>query len=139
MPAEIVEIRTATGTSDRRALLARFCDELGRALIRDDRWERGDALVPWHASASSFEDLPARVMAAIFDEWAETGGRLGGIELSGYLETDHGPRAWGSLRVHEGRLREAAPELEELTVAPAGGGYQIEARLRLRVMDGADA
>lgn len=137
MPSETVDIRIAM--PDRRVLLARLCEEIGLALARGQRWERDDALVPWHASAATFEALPARVVEAILDEWAETGDRLGGIEFSGYLETDLGPRAWGCLTVHEGQPRELAPELEACTVELDGGGYRLEARLRLRIMDGADA
>ena len=139
MPSETVDIRIATGVPDRRVLLARLCDELGLALARGQGWEGDDSLVPWHASAATFEALPARMVEAILDELAETGDCLGGIEFSGYLETDHGPRAWGCLTVHEGRPRELAPELEACTVGPDGSGYRLEARLRLGAMDGADA
>ncbi len=139
MSSETVEILTVSGVADRRALLARLCGELGRALGGDGGWERDDALVPWHASAATFEELPARVMDAILDEWAETGDRLGGIEFSGYIETDHGPRAWGSVTIHEGRPRVLVPEVEGCTVEPAGDGFRVEARLRLRERDGSDA
>ena len=139
MPSEYAEIRIATDRPDRRALLARFSEELGHALARGQTWERDDAVVPWHASASSFEELPRRMTEVILGEWADTGGCLGGIEFSGYLETDHGPRAWGCLSVHEDRPRELAPELETCTVTPGGSGYRLEARLRLRAMGGAGA
>lgn len=132
MSSEPVEILTVTGVADRRALLARFCGELGRALAGDERWERDDTLVPWHATAATFEDLPARVLDAILDEWAETGDRLGGIEFSGYIETDHGPRAWGSVMVHGGRPRELVPDVEACTVEQVADGFRVEARLRLR-------
>lgn len=138
MTRDTVEIRFATTIADRRALLARLCDELSRALAHDERWERDDAVVPWHASAPTFEALPTRVVASILDEWAELGDRLAGIEFSGYLETDHGPRAWGSLVVHEGRPREREPRLASCTVEPAEGGYRLEARLHLGT-DGDDA
>lgn len=139
MPNDTVDIRIVTASPDHRAVMARFCDELGRALAGDQRWERDDAVVPWHASASSFEALPEQVVEAILGEWAEIGDRLGGIEFSGFLETDHGPRAWGCLAVREGHPRERSPELEMCTVAPDSDGYRIEARLRFPGMDGGDA
>ena len=53
--------------------------ELGRAIARGQTWDRDDAVVPWHANASSFEALPARVAEAILGEWGDAGGCLGGI------------------------------------------------------------
>jgi hypothetical protein len=124
------DIRIAIESPDRRSLLARLCDELGRALAPDGQWERDDAVVPWHASAGTFEDLPGRMIAAVLDEWAETGARLAGVEFSGYLETDHGPRAWGSLIVREVTAGEAPPEIDSLATERIEGGYRLQARLR---------
>ena len=139
MASETVDIRIAIETPDRRNLVGRLCAELHRALARDERWERGDAVVPWHASAPTFAKLPARVVGAILDEWEDADDLLSGLEFSGYLETDHGPRAWGCLHVHEGRRRESWPEVESLTIEDVDGGYRLEARLFLRSLDSADA
>lgn len=138
MTSDVSDIRIAIDMPDRRGLLARLCAELGETLAPDERWERGDAVVPWHATAPTFAELPARVVAAVLDEWEDVGDRLSGLEFSGYLDTDHGPRAWGCLHVHEGRPRLSRPEIESLTVEEIEGGYRLEARLRAETMDGAD-
>lgn len=139
MPSDVSDIRIAIDMPDRRSLLARLCAELGETLAPAERWERDDAVVPWHATAPTFAELPARLVAAVLDEWEEIGACLSGLEFSGYLETDHGPRAWGCLHVHEGRPRSSRPEVESLTVEEIEGGYRLEARLRTVVTDGADA
>lgn len=130
MPSDLMEIHVATDRPDRRALLARFCEELASALTGDRQWMGDGFVVPWHASANEFDSLPERVVAAILEEWDDAGGRLAGIEFSGYLDTDHGPRAWGSLLAGEGGSRERSPELVSCTVERAGEGYRIDARLR---------
>lgn len=130
MTSDASEIRIAIDMPDRRGLLARLCAELARALAPDERWERGDAVVPWHASAPSFEALPERVVAAVLAEWEETDACLAGVEFSGYLETDRGPRAWGCLAVHEGRPRALRPEVHSCAVEQAESGYRLDARLR---------
>jgi hypothetical protein len=139
MTSDVSDIRIAIDMPDRRGLLARLCAELAHTLAPDERWERGDAVVPWHATAPTFAALPERVIAAVLDEWEDVGDRLSGLEFSGYLETDHGPRAWGCIHIHEGRPRASRPEVESLEVEEIEGGYRLEARLRAVAMDGADA
>jgi hypothetical protein len=131
MSIDTVEIHISVDTPDRRVLLARLCAELDHALARDERWERDDAVVPWHAAAPRFADLPARVVAAVLDEWEEVDACLAAVEFSGYLETEQGPRAWGCLTVHEGRPRTARPALDTLSVEEGAAGCRLEARLRL--------
>jgi hypothetical protein len=129
MASDITDIRIAVDMPDRRSLVARLCAELGHALAGNERWEREDIVVPWHASAPTFDELPARVVATLLDEWDEADARLAGIEFSGYLETDHGPRAWGSLVLHEGRPRGFHPEVDTLTIERIETGYRLELRL----------
>ncbi len=129
MLSDTIDIHIHVAT-DRRELLARFCDELARAMAGGQRWEGGGFVVPWHVSAGDFEALPAGVVAAIVEAWDEAGGQLAGIEFSGYLETDHGPRAWGSLMTRDAAPGKRPPELEACTVERAGDGYRIDARLR---------
>lgn len=137
MPGNTIDISVASERPERRDLLARFCTELGRALAGNEVWDGGGSVVPWHVSASEFDALPARLAETIFAEWDESGGQLAGIEFSGYLETDQGPRAWGSLMVRDDLPRGRIPELLSCTVGRAGDGYRLNARLRTGDADNA--
>jgi hypothetical protein len=130
MSSKTLDILIAIDMPDRRGVVARLCAELSAELARDQEWEREDMVVPWHATAPAFEALPERVVTSILDEWEEADACLAGIEFSGYLETDRGPRAWGCLMVHEGQPRAGRPEVIAITVTESDAGYRLEARLR---------
>lgn len=116
--------------SDRRALVAHLCAGLRQALAPDQPWEGAEVVVPWHATAPTFEELPERVVRDVLDEWGEAGADLLSIEFSGYLETDDGPRAWGYLVLRETAAPAPCPAIEGVTVVPTEAGYRCEAHVR---------
>jgi hypothetical protein len=125
---------------DRRALVALLCSRICETLAADRALGRATVLLPWQASAPTIEELPGRVIAELLAEWEEAGGHvLVEVELSGFLETDTGPRAWGYLALHEGEPHPSRPEIDRVEVRPAGSGYRLEARIRTRGQGAGDA
>lgn len=125
----------ATAPTD-RALLAELLATLRADLGEAGEWERNATVLPWQATAPRFEDLPERVLAEVLAAWAELGGRLAELELSGYLQTDSGPRAWGYLAVREAEA-DQPPVVARVRVIRVEAGYRVEAALRASGADDA--
>lgn len=131
MPTNNLETTISITSNSRRALIADLCAELNAALTTDHPWERGSTLYPWQATATSFEELPARVLEAVLEEWGERDRQHGEIECSGYMETDEGSRAWGFLAVHENMpSRERRPIVDHVSVTVSAETCRFEARIR---------
>jgi hypothetical protein len=112
--------------TDRRAVVAHLCAGLRQALASDQPWAREEVVVPWHATAPTFTELPGRVVRELLAAWDEAEAHLLSIEFSGYLETDQGPRAWGFLVLHEGETPPPCPRIDEVSVVETEAGYRCE-------------
>lgn len=112
-----------------RALLAELLAALRAEVCEAGEWGRDATVLPWQATASRFEDLPERVLAEVLAAWADLGGRLAELELSGYLQTDSGPRAWGYLAVRDVEA-DQPPAVARVRVTRVEAGYRVEAALR---------
>ena len=115
---------------DRRALIERFCLALGDALAAGEDTAAG-TLVPWQVSAATFEDLPAEILATVTAILEEEGQALASIEPGGYLETDDGSRAWGTVALRDGDADPGkATEVIDLRFGTTADGLTLEVILR---------
>lgn len=120
-----------------RELVTTLCAALNHGLSRHDHWEAGCALYPWQASVQAFDLLPAAIINVVFDEWSDATERLDEIELSGYLDTGEGHRAWGFLAYRTGEPRiEDRPVLEALQLEEADGAYHLTATILRHLREG---
>jgi hypothetical protein len=126
------ETQLVVEATDRHALVLALVDKL-RALLGDTAaWEDGATVVPWQASAEAFERLPEQVLASLVDAWGSHCGRCVDLELSGYLETDTGPRAWGTVTMLGALSAEGHPvRADSATVTTSGGSYRLVVSLHI--------
>lgn len=122
--------------SGRHELIGALCDTLCEVLAPGATPDEAGTLVPWQATAATFEALPGRMIDAVLDELVAAGGSLASVEFSGYLETDEGPRAWGFIGLAGGSGSTRGMEHDQPTVIPLESGYRITWRLRLEGSNG---
>lgn len=132
---ERVEIDlTAPG---RRELLAMLCAALNDTLSFPGAWESGCELHHWQATSPDFALLPELIIDAVLEAWSESRGRLDEVELSGYMDTDEGHRAWGFLALRPGQPQlEERPEVATIRVSETEGGFAVSASIRRSVVKG---
>lgn len=132
---EQVELRMSAPR--RRELVAMLCQALNEKFCHRDGWERGRELRHWQVTADRFEDMPGKVIEAVFNEWADSEQRLDEIEFSGYLDTDDGHRAWGFVAVCvTGSNGVAPPILQGVELQERDGGYELRASIRRNTQPG---
>jgi hypothetical protein len=129
---ECNETQLVVEAADRHTLVLGLVDRL-RALLRDTgEWGSGATVVPWQASAEAFDQLPREVLGTLVDAWEHHGGRCVDLELDGYLETDNGPRAWGTVVMRDDLPPARQPmRLDRAKVAENGGRYHLEVAIHL--------
>lgn len=123
------DISIALEARDRHALLYALVERLRELLGAEAAWDRGATVSPWQVTAADFGDLPGRVIAAMLDAAEATGERLVDLELGGFLETDSGPRAWGTIATQEGAQGEAL-HVDGVTATEADTGWRLAATVR---------
>lgn len=118
----------------RRELLVLLCAALNDSFSHQGRWEAGCELRHWQATVPTFERLPRTIIDTVLDEWSESGARLDEVELSGYLDTEDGHRAWGFLALRVGQPRgEVRPKVEQVQMSGDEGRYEVRASIRRSV------
>lgn len=121
---------------DRRELIEGLCIALDDALAVHDGVEEGGELIPWQATAESISDLARDIVRLVLDTLDDEGAQLGSLELGGFLETDQGPRAWGTVALRHGEERESARiDIESISVKESDTGWRFEARVVNAVAD----
>lgn len=132
MANEETQIRMVLEATDRSSLLHTIIERLRETLGVDPAWDHNTSVVPWQVTAPSFELLPERMIAAILDAADLARERYVDLELSGYLETDTGPRVWGTAALRDGEPEGPAVWIDEATVTETGAGYRFEGFVRGR-------
>ena len=127
-PAMTLEAR------DPHALLQGFVERLGEHLGATPAWEGGATVTPWQATAATFAELPERAAAAMLEVADATGERIVDLELGGMLQTDSGPRAWGTVATAAGAAQ--SMRVGHVSVIESDTGWRLEARLERGGADG---
>lgn len=121
---------------DRRGLIERLCVSLNDVLASGGGAEFGGTLLPWQATTAAFADLPREIVATVYGAVDDEDARLGVLELGGYLETDQGSRAWGTVALRDGEPgADTWVDVDSIGVEESETGLRLELTVRSSALD----
>ncbi|HYH11135.1 MAG TPA: hypothetical protein VD789_02180 [Thermomicrobiales bacterium] len=135
MAANKTESTLSISAPGRRALVDRLCDALNDVLAGSSG--AGSVLLPWQATAATFADLPREIVTSVLAALEDESAHRGAVELGGYMETDQGSRAWGTVSPRAGK-RDVGVWIdpETIDVREDHAGWRLEATVRSSVSTG---